>query len=112
MINSDEELEKLMQLVSAGNSSLRMRLDVYLDYYGKALKYWRINNVSQYKDELNKAKERFENGVPNSEVEMLAMIKVDYEMSIANKEPVSAFTTSLNSYKEKNNENIIDILGK
>ena len=44
LLNSDEELEKLMQIVSAGTSNLKMRLDVYLDYYEKTLIFWRKSN--------------------------------------------------------------------
>jgi hypothetical protein len=108
MINSDEDLQKILHLVSAGTSNLKLRLDVYLDYYGKTLMFWRKSNPKQYREELEKAKIRFENGVVNAEVEMLAMIKIDYEYSLKNDEKVSPFTDSLNSYMVSNKELIGD----
>lgn len=107
LLNSDEELEKLMQIVSAGTSNLKMRLDVYLDYYEKTLIFWRKSNPKLYREELEKAKMRFESGISNAEVEMLAMIKVDYEFAVRNNQAVSKFTDSLNNYYQ-NNKSLID----
>lgn len=106
LLNSDEDIQKLMRMVCVGSSNLRLRVDAFLDYYHDTLWFWRKNNPKQYIDELNKAKRRFENGVANAEVEMLAMTKVDYEYMIENgnldNEDISPFVKSLNDYVYNN----------
>jgi hypothetical protein len=106
LLNSDEDIQKLMRMVCVGSSNLRLRVDAFLDYYHDTLWFWRKSNPKQYIDELNKAKRRFENGVANAEVEMLAMTKVDYEYMLEygnlDHNDISPFVSSLNDYDWNN----------
>lgn len=80
---------------------LQMKVNTYLDIYGKTLRVMKMNNPEKFDEELRAAKDRAERGWINAIVEMLAMISIEYEFSIQTN-TVSDFTTMLLNYKEIN----------